>query len=182
MSKSQASTVMGIDSSTHSLAFAVMKDNKLIKYGKINFSGNTSYERLADSQKKVSSLADDFDVDYIAIEKAIFASSIDTAIKMGMAVGVIIAGVLKPGTVVVEVAPSTWQAYIFNTNWTKEKKADLRKKFPGKSASWYKSYIRDQRKQYTINYFNKLFKINVDDNDVSDAIGIAYYASRELTR
>jgi Holliday junction resolvasome RuvABC endonuclease subunit len=177
----QAHTVMGIDASTHSLAFAIFKDARLIKYGKITFEGSTSYERLADSKNKVAALADHFDVDYIAIEKAIFARSADTAIKMGMAVGVIIAGVLKEGTQVVEVAPITWQSYIGNKNWDRTKKAALKRKYPKKSASWYSTHIREERKQYTIRYFNKLFKIKVDDNDVSDAIGIAWYAVKNLT-
>ena len=180
MKTSKAHTVMGIDASTHSLAFAVFYDKKLIKFGKINRSGNSSYERLSDSQKKIASLADEFDVDYIAIEKAIMVRSTDTAIKLGMAVGVIIANVIKKGTKVVEVAPISWQSYIGNTNYTRAQKIAVSKECPGKSASWIRNEIRDRRKQFTIDFFNKKFKIDVEDNDIGDAIGVAWYAVNHL--
>jgi Holliday junction resolvasome RuvABC endonuclease subunit len=177
---SEAYSVMGIDASTHSLAFAVFHDKELVKFGKINFSGNGSYERLADSQSKILALADDFDVDYIAIEKAIMVKSTDTAIKLGMAVGVIIASVLNKHTEVVEVAPISWQSFIGNNNYNKTKKGEMRREFPDRSDSWIRSEIRERRKQYTIDYFNKKFKVNIDDNDVSDAVGIAWYAVNHL--
>lgn len=177
---SPAYSVMGIDASTHSLAFGVFKDGGLAQYGKINFEGNSSYERLADSQNKILALADDFNVDYIAIEKAIMVRSTDTAIKLGMAIGVIIASVLDKGTEVVEVAPISWQSYIGNTNYNKTQKGAIRREFPGRSDSWVKNKIRERRKQYTIDYCNKKFQISVDDNDVSDAIGIAWYAVNHL--
>ncbi len=182
MAKQKAATVMGIDSSTHSLAFAVIKGGQLIKYGKINFSGNTSYERLVDSREKILALKEQFDVDYIAIEKAIMVRSVDTAIKMGMALGVIISSIMDDGVRVVEVAPITWQSYIGNKNYDRTKKKKIKDDNPGKSDSWIKNKIREERKQYTIDFFNKKYSIAVDDNDVSDAVGIAYYASKELTR
>jgi Holliday junction resolvasome RuvABC endonuclease subunit len=182
MSKQKAATVMGIDSSTHSLAFAVIRSGKLIKYGKINFTGSTSYERLADSRKKILALQSQFDVDYIAIEKAIMVRSVDTAIKMGMALGVIISSLMDEGVMVVEVAPITWQSYIGNKNYTRAQKKQIKDNNPGKSESWIKNKIREERKQFTIDFFNKKYATAIDDNDVSDAIGIAYYASKELTR
>lgn len=177
---SHAHTVMGIDSSTHSLAFAVFRDKELIRYGKIIFEGNSSYDRLKDSQEKVLALSAEFDVDYIAIEKAIMARSTDTAIKMGMAVGVIIASVIKPGTEVVEVAPISWQSFIGNTNYNKTQKGEVRREFPDRSDSWIRNTIRDRRKQYTIDYFNKKFGVSIDDNDVSDALGVGWYAANHL--
>ena len=173
---------MGIDSSTHSLAFAVVKNGDLVKYGKIYFDGNTSYERLVDSREKLLALKSQFDVDYIAVEKAIMAKSVDTAIKMGMALGVVISSIMDYDVEVVEVAPITWQSYIGNKNYTKAQKQEVKSEFPTKSDSWIKGEIRSRRKQYTTDFFNEKYNIMVDDDDVSDAIGIAYYASRELVR
>jgi hypothetical protein len=106
--------------------------------------------------------------------------STDTAIKLGMAIGVIIASVLHKGTEVVEVAPISWQSYIGNNNYTKAKKGEVKRANPGKSDSWIRNEIRERRKQYTIDYCNKKFKISNDDNDVSDAIGIGWYAVNHL--
>jgi Holliday junction resolvasome RuvABC endonuclease subunit len=183
LARGKSNTVMGIDSSTHSLAFAIIKDGDLIKYGKIYFDGNSAYDRLADSQAKLLALRDQFSVDYIAVEKAIIAGSgISTAIKMGMALGVVIASVMDSGTTVVEVPPISWQSYIGNKNYTKSQKAEINKEFPGKSASWIKGKIRERRKQFTIDYFNDEFDMFNDDNDVADAIGVAFYASEVLTK
>jgi Holliday junction resolvasome RuvABC endonuclease subunit len=181
--KDRETTVMGIDSSTNSLAFAIITDGHLVKYGKIFFDGNSAYDRLADSQDKLLVLKDQFDVDYIAVEKAILATSgVGTAIKMGMALGVVIACVLKDHTTVVEVPPISWQSYIGNKNYDKTKKAAVRNKYSDKSESWIKNKIREDRKQFTIDFFNDKYGIDNDDNDVGDAIGIAYYASEHLTR
>ena len=180
--KERATTVMGVDSSTNSLAFGVLTDHELVKYGKIYFDGNSSYDRLADSQRKLLSLSSHFDVDYIAVEKAIMARSVDTAIKMGMALGVVIATVLDEYTDVVEVAPISWQSYIGNNNYNKTQKSAIRSKYSDKSESWIKNRIREERKQFTIDFFNEKYGIDNDDNDVADAIGVAYYASERLTR
>lgn len=182
LSKEKAHAVMGVDSSTHSLAFAIITDDKLVKYGKIYFEGKTSYERLADSQRKLISLSQHFDVDYIAVEKAIMARSVDTAIKMGMALGVVIAALLDGYTDVVEVAPITWQSYIGNGNYNKTQKASVKKQYSDKSESWIRNRIRDERKQFTMDFFNDKYGIDIDDDDVGDSIGLAYYASDYLTR
>jgi Holliday junction resolvasome RuvABC endonuclease subunit len=179
----QAHTVMGIDSSTHSLAFAVFQGARLVKYGKIEFSGKSVYDRLTDAQRKITALRDQFDVDYIAIEKPVRVNSAGVAIKLAMFVGVIIASVNKGGTDVVEVYPMSWQSYIGNNNYTRAEKAKVKRRRGNtkKSTSAISAIIREERKQYTIRYFNKLFKINVDDNDVADSIGIAWYAVKNLT-
>lgn len=182
LTKSKAKTVIGVDSSTHSIAFAVFRGDKLERFGKVVFTGNTSTQRLVDAQAKMLALGPHFEVDYIAVEKAIFAKSIDTAIKMGMTLGVIIASVSRENTDVVQVPPVTWQSYINNNNYTKTQKQAVEMLFPDKSDSWIKNHIREERKQYTINYFNKMFNINIDDNDVADAIGIGWYAVNNLVR
>jgi len=176
ISENNAKTIMGIDSSTNSLAFAIFQDGQLVKYGKINFDGNSSYGRLADSQNKILALADDFNVDYIAIEKSIYVRSVDTSIKMGMAMGVIIACLSHGGTDVVEVAPMKWQSYIKNPNLTKSEKQEIQKASPGKSKTWYYNASREFRKQRTIDWVCNKFGIDITDNDVSDAIGVGWYA------
>jgi Holliday junction resolvasome RuvABC endonuclease subunit len=173
-------SVIGIDSSTNSLAFAVFEDTELKKYGKIEFEGNVAYDRLSDSLRKVSGMKETLSADFIAIEKAVMVRSADTAIKMGMALGVIIAALGDDGTEVVEVAPISWQSYIGNNIYTRQKKGEVKKKYPTKSASWLKNHIREERKQFTIDYFNELYGLSIDDNDVSDAIGVGYYAVHNL--
>lgn len=184
INKSTASRVMGIDCSTHSLAFCVMYNRKPIKYGKINFEGADVFERLADAANKVRAIKDEFDVDYIAFEGAIMAKvkNPDVTIKLAMVYGACIAELMRKGVKVVTVQPLTWQSYLGNPNFKKAEKDKLKLDFPGKSTVWYSSKVRELRKQKTMDFFNKKWpEMALEDNDVGDACGIAYFAYYNLT-
>ena len=95
--------------------------------------------------------------------------------------GAIMGELLDNGAVVKEVAPITWQSYIGNKNLTKQEKLDMKKSFPDKSASWYNNKSREMRKQRTLDFFNTKFGIALESDNVSDAFGLAWYASQNLT-
>jgi hypothetical protein len=107
--------------------------------------------------------------------------SADAGLKIAMIVGAALSAILRPETKVITVAPVQWQSFIGNKNPTKADKLAIQQEFPDKSASWYKATIRERRKQKTMSYFINKFGIDVTDNDVGDAIGIAYYAFNKLT-
>jgi hypothetical protein len=54
-----------IDASTNSLAFAIFKDGTLESIGKINFQGNSTYEKINDAARKT---------------QAFFAASMETCL------------------------------------------------------------------------------------------------------
>ena len=58
----------------------------------------------------------------------------------------------------------------------------FRSENPGYAESWYKAKMREIRKQRTVDYFNKKYKLELDDFDVADSFGIAYYANEVLTK
>jgi Holliday junction resolvasome RuvABC endonuclease subunit len=182
--KTKASRVMGIDCSTHSLAFCIMYNRKPIKWGKINFEGADVFERLSDAANKIRAVKDEFDVDYIAFEAAIMAKTKnpDVTIKLAMVYGACIAELMRKGVKVITVQPLTWQSYIGNPNFKKPEKEQLRLDYPGKSVVWYSGKTREIRKQRTMDFFNKKWPaMDISDNDVGDACGIAYYAYYNLT-
>lgn len=175
---------MGIDCSTHSLAFCIFYNRRPVRYGKILFQGADIWERLADASNKVRAVADDFDVDYIAFESAILAkvSNAAVTIKLAMVYGACIAELMRTGTKIVTPKPLEWQSYIGNPNFTKSEKDALKLEIPGKSASWYSGEIRTRRKQRTMDFFNQKWPhLNLTDNDVGDAFGLAYYCYYKLT-
>jgi hypothetical protein len=88
---------------------------------------------------------------------------------------------MSTGASVITISPSSWQAYIGNKNPTKEEKAAIRLANPGYADSWYKNQLRNMRKQRTADYFNKKHGLKIEDFDVADAFGIAYYAREVLT-
>jgi len=184
LGKTKASKVMGIDCSTHSLAFTIFHNRRPIQWGKINFEGADVFERLSDASDKLRAIKDDFEVDYIAFEGAILAKTKnpDVTIKLAMVYGACIAELMRKNVKVVTVQPLSWQSYIGNPNFKLAEKNAIKKEFPGKSASWYSSHIRSLRKQKTMDYFNKKWPhMQLEDNDVGDSAGIAYFAYHSLT-
>lgn len=185
LSKTKASRVMGIDCSTHSLAFCVFYNRRPVRWGKVEFQGADVFERMRDAARKMHALADQFEVDYIVFESAILAkvANADTTIKLAMVYGVCIAELMNQGTKVVTAKPLEWQSFIDNPNFTPKEKAAVKLERPGMSAGWYQNEIRQRRKQKTMDYFNKKWPhLNLSDNDVGDSFGLAYYGYYKLTR
>ena len=170
---------MGVDSSTNSFAFCVMGD-KPEKWGKIVFNGNNIYEKVIDCRNKMQFIKKEVNPDYICIESAIMVKSQAVAIHMAMVVGVLISELAVEPNRIITVPPSAWQNYIGNKNLTKAEKEEIKKEFSGKSEGWYRNKTRGIRKQRTLDYFNNKFNISLDDNDVGDAFGLAYYAYKNL--
>lgn len=179
--KQKADRVLGIDASTASVAFCLFEDGKPVLMGKLPILGSDIYDKIKDANNKAKAIAKLCNPDYVAVESAIMVKSPDAGIKIAMVVGAILSVILKPETKVVTVAPISWQSYIGNNNFTKAQKLEVQSQFPGKSVTWYKSKIREMRKQKTMDFFNDKFGTSISDNDVGDAVGIAYYAYKTLT-
>ena len=182
--KSQTSKrFCAIDASTNSLAFAIFDNKKIIACGKINFAGSDTYEKVMDAAKKTKSFFDKFEFDTIVIEHTVFMNSPKTAAQLAMVQGALLgaasmSGVKKIGN----VSPMTWQNYIGNKKLTKEEKAEIIKKNPGKSVSWFKNEERKLRKQRTINFININYDKHLNDDDVADACAIGHWALNNWTK
>jgi Holliday junction resolvasome RuvABC endonuclease subunit len=179
--KTKANRVLGIDASTNSIAFCLMENDKPLKWGKIEFAGSDIYEKIYDAKVKVSAMLDQLKSDYIVVEGAVFVKSADAVIKLSYVYGVVIAELMSTGASVITISPSSWQAYIGNKNPTKDEKQAIRVKNPGYAESWYKSQLRNMRKQRTVDYFNNKYGLSLNDFDVADSFGIAHYANKVLT-
>jgi Holliday junction resolvasome RuvABC endonuclease subunit len=171
---------MGLDCSTNSLAFSVFKEDNLIKYGEIFFKGDTVFQRAADARRKVEALTSQFDISFVAIEKTIFAKSIDTAIKMAYVAGTVISCLVENHAEVIEIAPISWQSGIGNPNLSMAEKTKLKKDFPGKSKTWYQNKGRELRKQKTKDWVKKQFGLTIESDNVTDAIGIGWVVSTKI--
>lgn len=176
----KAKSVLGIDASTNSIAFCKIENGKPVSWGEIIFEGADVFERLLDAKRKVHALHDIINADVIAMEAAIMVRSAATAIKMAYVFGAILGELLDDSMEVRTAAPSQWQNFIGNKSFTRAQKAELRKEFPGKSESWYKNKIRDLRKQVTMDFAATL-GVETDNNNVGDAVGIAYYTWHALS-
>jgi Holliday junction resolvasome RuvABC endonuclease subunit len=176
--KPKAKKVLGIDASTHSIAFCLMDENKPVKWGEVIFEGDSVYERILDAKKKVHSVKQYLDYDFIALEAAVSVKSVATGLKMAYVFGTIIGELIDNDIKIIEVHPLKWQGFINNPNFTKSEKEAVKKEFPGKTDSWYKNKVREKRKQKTIDFVRTL-GVNTDNNNVADATGIAWWAVNE---
>lgn len=179
--KQKANRVLGIDASTASVAFCLFEDGKPQYVGKLPITGATIYDKIKDASIKSKVISQMCKPDYVAVEQAIMVKNADAGLKIAMIVGAILSVILKPDTKVVTVTPIQWQSFIGNKNFTKAEKDALKQEFPGKAESWYKTKIRDTRKQKTMDFFNDKYGMELTDNDAGDATGIAYYAYNKMT-
>ena len=181
LKKTQANRVLGIDASTNSIAFCLMENDVPLKWGKINLTGNDIYEKIYDAKRKMGVMLDELKSDYIVVEGAILVRSPDAVIKLSYVYGVVIAELMSTGAKVITISPTAWQAYIGNKNPTKDEKLAIRLKNPGYADSWYKTQLRNMRKERTVDYFNNKYRLSLEDFDVADSFGIAHYANKVLT-
>lgn len=178
VSLSKPRTIIAVDASTNSMAFSVFEDGRLIKYGKVRFVGTDALYKAGDACKKAIPFFKAFRSDAIVLESAIYSNSPKTAMQLSLVQGAIIAAAQVAGIkTVTTVAPMAWQNYVGTKLLSSAEKQAIIKKNPGKSNSWYKGKEREFRKQKTIDYVNKRYKIKVDDDDVADAIGVGTYVS-----
>lgn len=179
--KLNQSKVLGIDASTHTIAYCLFDGKTPIEWGEINFDGGNIYERILDAKKKIKAIKHRFSCDFVAIEAAVSVKSIHTGIKMAYVFGAIMGELLDSKKTVLEVHPITWQSYIGNKNFNKLEKESVKLSFPEKSDNWHKGKIREMRKQKTIE-FAKSIGVDVESDNVADACGIAWYAVNNMVR
>lgn len=171
-------SICAIDASTNSLAFAYFSEDKLKKWGKIRFSGNTTYEKVADAARKTQAFFEHYPVDAIIIEQTIYANSPKTAANLALSQGAMLGAASVAGIELIgSTSPMVWQNYIGNKRLTTEEKLKIAAENPNKSKSWLKQQERNLRKSRTIRFVNLNFDIKIDDDDIADAIAIGYWAN-----
>ena len=171
-------SICAIDASTTSLAFALFNDNVLGTVGKINFEGNTNYEKVMDACNKTKSFLDYYGgFEAIVIEHTVFMNSPKVAADLALVQGALLGAAGLTGTKIIgTVSPITWQNFIGNKKIDKDEKFAIRSANPGKSESWYKTYERNLRKERTIRFVNMQYDRSITDNDIADACGIGHWA------
>lgn len=184
LTKRKAKRVIGIDCSTNSLAYAIFEGDKAVSCGEITFTGADIYERLNDARRKTQALVDAGILvgDYVGMEAAIAGKSSAVTIKLSYVYGAVLSVLMQNKMTVQTVYPITWQTYIGNPNLKKFEKDKLREDNPDRKASWYQNEGRKMRKQRTLDFARGYFNIVSGSDNVGDAVGIAFYTSKELTR
>lgn len=173
---------LGMDTSSHSCAYALIDENgTLLKYGEFYFEGKSVYQRMTDALFKTEAMFDELDADYVCIEEAVRVVNIKTAITMAKFVGIVCSVLGKNNPTIIAIQPLVWQSYIGNPILKAEEKRKLLIKHKElKTKSQQQTFIRSFRKNRTIEWCKKTFGIDVDNDNISDAVAIAYYCSQKL--
>lgn len=184
LKKVQAQRVLGIDCSTKSLGFAVFDGRTPMHAGEVFFNGANLYERLNDAHRKIPALVQTglLKADYIGFEGAWLGPSPQTGLNLAYVYGAVIGALMQEDMKVVTVQPLAWQSYIGNPQLKKADKERLKAETPGKSDSWYKTHFREYRKQRTFDWAKQHFDIASGSDNISDAVGVAWYTANHLTR
>jgi len=166
------------------LAFAIFDGEKPVKAGEVRFKGANVFERLGHAKKLVRAMikSGELKADYIAIESAIMVRNVQVAINLAYVYGAVMSELMECSPKVEVVAPISWQTGIGNPNLKKAEKEQIILDNPGKSKTWYQNKGRLIRKQRTLDIARKYFNIADDSDNVGDAVGLALYTSRVLTR
>ena len=175
-------TIIGIDCSTKTLAYAKFTDGEFVNCGELFFPANEPlWERLSFAHEMIPPLVETglLKADLIVFEGAILVgNNAKVGISLAYVYGAAIGALKSDGTAVATVAPLTWQSFIGNPNLTPKEKAEIKKDFPGKKASWYSAKSREIRKQRSLDFARTYAKIDTDSDNVGDAVGVAYYATK----
>ena len=174
-------SIIGIDCSTKSLAYAKFVNGEFLDCGQMFFDGNDIWQRLNSAHEMIPPLVNVgvLEADLIVFESAVMVgNNPKTAISLAYVYGACIGALCSSGAKVAKVPPLTWQAGIGNPNLTTAEKAGIRNEFPGKSKSWYLAKGREVRKNRTLEFARKYAPIHTDSNDVGDAIGLCFYATK----
>jgi len=173
---------MGIDASTKVIAFSIYEGGVPVRWGTYKINGADIYERMLDTNLKAEAILAAYEVDYVAIEAAVFVNSPDVAVKLAYVYSATMLALQRAGVKTIAVTPMQWQNHLGNGTFKKAEKDALKAEFPGKSVSWYSNKTRLIRKQRTLDYFKNKYGIEITDDNVGDALGLAEFATSRLTR
>lgn len=165
--------VICIDNSTNSCAYAIGEGERLIEYGEIKFPGKDTYSRLVNIRTALEQLRQKCEnINDLYIEQTTFIQSKQTVILLGVAEGATISSISHSKMNIHRPAPIVWQRSIGNPPLTTQEKNKLKVDNPTKNAAWLKNESRRIRKQRTLDIINKRFDLDLDNDNLGDALGL----------
>lgn len=169
-------TFLAIDASTQSMAFALVKNGKVVEFGKVVYEGANLDEKIKDIANRTYAFFKAYRVKTIVIEDTVYINSPQTVTTLSKCQGALLAAAYLAGVEhSYKVSPIAWQSHIGTRLLTKSEKSAIKAAHPGKTASWYRSKERTIRKQKTMNTVNKRFGFSLTDDDIADACGLASF-------
>lgn len=176
-------TVMGIDSSSKSVAYCVMEvdgeDWTVVDYGKIVLPPQSMSHKLKKINESLPAVFEANDIDAVVIEQTIYIQSPQTSRILSYIVGALFISCLQHCKTVTDVQIMKWKNFIGYKNVTKTEIADWTRDIGKKEA---KKKAAVERKARTERIVKDTFPglSDVDDNDIMDSVGVAMWAAGNL--
>lgn len=174
---------LGIDSNSKKIAWVIVEDGELHSYGEVFFKDAYFNKRLGSARKQLEDVAPVLfeNIDYIGFERAVKVNSASTVIMLAEMFGVIKSVLADVDATLVEVTPIAWQAWCGNPNITGEKRRELIASHPElKTKTQISTFIRNYRKNVTLDFVEKKTGVRMPNDDLSDAAGIAFYIDNKM--
>ena len=168
--------LLSIDPSSHSIAFAVMDEGKLVAKGKVDFTkGCTTHDRMKVIAASMPALISHHSIDYVLIEESIWIQNPNTSRTLAYIVGGIWSQVASSRALGGHVGPLQWKRELgYETVKQKEIKAWAELYGPNdakKIAAWE----RKMRVRRIVE--PRIPNLYEPDGDIMDAIAIGMWGS-----
>lgn len=181
--KLHSGTILSIDPSTKSLAFAVVTRKgsqvKLKAKGKINFTGlDDVMTKLGCLNAVLPALIEQHKPDMVVIEQTIYIQNPQTSRLLSYVVGHMLGLSLYCNVKVRDVGPLEWKRWLGYKSVSKAEIAEWAKDFGDKEAKKIASFERKNRVKILLE--ERIPNLNEGDYDILDAIAIGIWASNTL--
>jgi Holliday junction resolvasome RuvABC endonuclease subunit len=181
--KLHSGTIIAIDPSTKSLAFAVIERSgsqvKLKAKGKINFTGlDDVMSKLNCLNGILPAIIDHHKPDMVVIEQTIYIQNPQTSRLLSYVVGHMLGLALASKVKVKDVGPLEWKRWLGYKSVSKAEIAQWTKDIGEKEAKKKASFERKNRVKILLE--ERMPELDEGDYDVLDAIAIGIWAANTL--
>lgn len=151
---------LSLDQSTSGCAYSIFIDNQMIKYGKINTSNiENSILKIIKIKKEICDIIKNENIDLIVLEDIYMGYNVETFKTLSILLGTLEILAYENNIKCLVQTPYNWKKGV-NLNLSKFSKNEKR---------------REYQKKASVNLANKIFYLNLDDDDISDSLLIGYY-------
>lgn len=176
--KLRTEKVLSFDTSTKSIAWAIVsyhnKRETLIASGKIDISDKEMSVKFQKIDQIINIIIDNYQPDRAVIEQTIYISNFQTSRLLSYIVGYTWGRMVQGNIPTSDVGPFTWKSYLGYKKVMKKEKQQWAEEMGKTEANKKAAFERKDRMRQILQ--KRLPDINLEDDDIMDAIGIGLWA------
>lgn len=174
--------VMGVDSSSQGIAWAIIENEELIASGKIDLSKMKEFtHKMSFFTSEWETILEEYQPNYVYVEKSIFVKNPATARLLSYVVGSILTFTTYRGVEIDDVEPATWKAWLGYKNLSSKFVKEAKEALGATEGKKFCDKLRKSQTQRVIRHNYPSWEWEYDDHDISDAVGIALWAVNHVS-